>query len=105
MVVVQVAAVSEPVTYFETLASAVQDHYHHHARQLNAKGFLADDEHMDNLGLDWQGMGRGVSQTRTYRFFMAKVDKRGSSYEVERYLHITLYRLDSGRYEALAYVL
>lgn len=94
----------EPATYFERLAEAVEAHYEYHGHELNAKGFKADGEHFADLGLDWNPMHRGTNQTRSYRFFTAKTDKRGRYYEVERYLYISLYRLDSGRYEALAYV-
>jgi len=113
MLSVQVCPNARPEAdhYFETLYSGVSAWFNHLAARLKSQGYeLWDwtDQHpidFDSTFSDhWSSMNYETDQSESYRFVKQGSTKGGKTRLYEKFIHIDVYRMPSGRYEVTAYV-
>lgn len=99
---VQVCALGN---HFDSLYEGVSAHYNSLVNKVLAKGYIHQDgedfDFDERFSFIWSAMSAEDSQSRSYIF--EKVGGNGRTYCVG--IHINVYRLESGTYEVVAYVL
>lgn len=100
----QVSLYAAPSTeFFDTLYEGVSAWYNFYAAKFAKDGFLPVEDFDDRFSFDWSPMGYEANQRKSYEFSVEKIDKRGKAYTVSRWVHISVYRMPSGRYEVNSY--
>jgi len=82
--------------YFETLGEAVRSF----VNETFAKGGTLTENEQENICLAFNG---GVSYGQTVSRSFELMDYKGK--KTKKYAHLSLYRMESGRYEKTSYVL